>query len=357
MMSGPPPNPDEARKPEDQKRFLEIRPTEEQARKEITASMVLATGTQGQAHAEALWTAYEEESSSRGMPDEKQPDGGAARRAVAEHQLELSDATVKSLIASWAFYGSDDFLPVVRREAAKRGNDPNALIPLCTLKPEEARPLVLAEMIRPDSNFFKGSYAPMELLSVPPMPLPGLDNFFRSKITDPDESPGQVFPLLACFGSANLLPAALNLLQHPNPGYPPKADYRIAFYFYWMRCDPEAAKADFTQVFKSNPQDYWAFLNNAFIGRGSDVALPLLLIVLKSDDASMASSAMDRLLQRGGDGDIDPMLTAMERLQNDKEYGKWLRKDASIMLSDSRWHPTAVQKKRLEALASTPKAN
>jgi hypothetical protein len=342
--------------PDVQKRLSEMRTIMEQARQEITAAMVQSTGNEkGTAHAEALWTAFEEVASSRGMPDERFPDGGAAQRAVAEHQLELSDATVKRLLTSWTSYGGPEFLPVVRREVAKRSENPNALIALCTIKPDEARPLVLAEMVRPDSNFFKGSYVPVTLLSVSPMPLPELDDFFRTKLTDPNQPPGQILSLVACFGSTALLPPVLDLNRHHGAAYPWGPDAWVPLYFYWMRCDAPAAIADFEPFFKSNPENCWAFLNNAFIfDHGSDTALPLLHVVLKSDNASLASGAIDRLLQRGSDADIEPMLEAMERLQKDKTYGKWLRTDAQTILASDRWHLTSNQKKRLEALAATP---
>jgi hypothetical protein len=348
------PFPPDTRNSDVQKRLGEMRTAMEQARQEITAAMVQSTGNEGgSAHAEALWTAFENVASSRGMPDEKFPDGGAAQRAVAEHQLELSDATVKRLLTYWTSYGGPEFLPVVRREVAKRGENPNALIALCTIKPDEARPLVLAEMVRADSNFFKGSYVPATLLSVSPMPLPELDDFFRAKLTAPNQPPGQILSLIAAFGSTALLPPVLDLYRHHGAAYPWGSDAWVPLYFYWVRCDAAAAIADFEPFFKSNPENCWAFLNDAFIfDHGSDAALPLLHVVLQSDNASLASGAIDRLLQRGSDADIEPMLEAMERLQKDKTYGKWLRKDARTILANDHWHPTSDQKTRLQALVA-----
>jgi len=48
------------------------------------------------------------------------------------------------------------------------------------------------------------------------------------------------------------------------------------------------------------------------------------------------------------------MLEAMERLQKDKTYGKWLRKDAQTILASDHWHPTSDQKTRLQALGANP---
>lgn len=97
------------------------------ARKEIVDALVAASGQSGPHQAQVLWTAFEqtEPHGAERMPD---PDGGVARAALAKHQLELSPDEIVELFNNWTYWGSADFLPLVRREATASNPDPFALV-------------------------------------------------------------------------------------------------------------------------------------------------------------------------------------------------------------------------------------
>jgi len=84
-----------------------------EATREISVAQVKATESKGPLHAEALWVAYDWTGTDKD------------RRAVVEHQLELSDATANFIFQYWGSFGGKDLLPLLRRVAEANGNNPN----------------------------------------------------------------------------------------------------------------------------------------------------------------------------------------------------------------------------------------
>jgi hypothetical protein len=187
--------------------------TDETARKEILAAMLQGTPANGMARAEALWTSFQEMWSKQGLPADLDPDGGVARRALAEHQLDLSASTVHTLFVYWNGWGSAEFLPLARREVKAGRNEPYALIALATLSPDEARPKILAQMLRTNGDFFSGACP----LTISPMPMPELDAIFLQRIANRDDLPEYLAPAICIFGSAHILPEVLD--YHRNHGF------------------------------------------------------------------------------------------------------------------------------------------
>jgi hypothetical protein len=62
---------------------------------------------------------------------------------------------VKRLLDAWEYWGSVDFLPLVRREAAPPHDNLVALIALAGLRPDEARPRIIEDLKNPSPDFSK----------------------------------------------------------------------------------------------------------------------------------------------------------------------------------------------------------
>jgi len=323
------------------------------ARQEITTAMLQATAGQVPAHIEALWTAFEVIARLK-MPGDEDSDGGIARAAVIAHQLELSDKAINKLLANWPAYGIDGFLPLVRREAKSRRDNPNALIALCKLSPDEARPLVLAEMVRPGSLFFNPPYqAASKLASIPPMPLPELDSFFRPKLLSAKDNGGLMIPIICAFGSANLLPEVLAFSHDHDTQW--GNERSSDFHLYWLRCDPKDGATAFGQfVAQSGGSSLNFFLGPDLLASWTDRALPAVRSVVSSADVQSALMAFLLLERHGDDTDVDPMIASLERLGSHENFAAlaFPAKYALQLLKSKRWHFTDEQRKRLEALAS-----
>ncbi len=338
--------------PEGKKLSNEMQTLDKQSRQEIMSAMVQSTKKDSPEHLAALWTAFEGVMSSRGMPDEPDPDGGVARKAVAEHQLELPAANVKRMLGAWSFFGGGTkaFLPVVQQEVAAR-TDANAILALCSMAPEEARPLVIEEMKRSDSVFFKGSYATERLAEIPPMPLPELDDFFKAKLSDSNISLNQIVCLASVFGSEKLLPDLLALKQKPTPGYSWNANETISLYFYRMRFDSQAATADFKNDLQTGGENFrGAFGMRLRLVGWSDAALPLVRVALQSDDPDMVEVAWEMLLKHGAETDLDAIIAVLKKGAQKKESSQVGRDAAKGLLGNTRWHLTPEQKNELENL-------
>ena len=321
--------------------------TNDTARKEILAAMLQGTPANGTARAEALWTSFQEMWSKQGLPADLDPDGGAARRALAEHQLDLSASTVHTLFVYWNGWGSADFLPLVRREVKAGRNEPYAFIALATLSPDEARPKILAQMLGTDGDFFNGASP----LSISPMPMPELDEIFRQRIANRDDLPEYLAPAICIFGSVHILPEVLDYHQNHGTQYPWGSQEEASIYLYWIRCDPEAASANFKKRIQPADDGAWAALGQTLQREWNGTALPLVRIALKDGDAGVAGDAFELLVLRGESADTDPMIAALERQATAKIPVPGVTDHARSFLANSRWQFTDDQRKRLSVLA------
>jgi len=186
------------------------------SKKELVEAVIHMPGAHGPIYVEDLWTAFGEMTLEKPSSQAPDLDGGVARRALVEHQLELPPQHVDDFLDWWVQVGSADFLPLVRREAAQVPcQHIMALLALAELKPDEARPKIIAELKRPDSNFlFVSIYAAAPILEkMSPMPLRELDSAFRAKLSKAKDSPDTLMAYIRCFGSDSLLPDVVKAYQ------------------------------------------------------------------------------------------------------------------------------------------------
>jgi hypothetical protein len=300
---------------------------------------VQATENQGPAHVEALWTAFTEAVIVHSDPDDlSDNDGGRARAALAQHQLELSPAHVKKMIDTWPLWGSVDFISLIRREVKAGTNYPKTLVILAGVSPDEARPLVIADLSQPDSKLLYSNYDASYLFPyIAPMPLPQLDTLLRTKLAELGDDRVPIIPLIGCFGSDKLLPDVVDAFHKYGKDW--NDDIRQSFYLYWLRCDPEGGAKAFEQEIQSGTKRGWGFFYMTFTDHWTDRGLPVVRWALTNNNPTLTNVAITLLEKHG-----------------EKAYPLDVPAEAREILANVRWHLTAEQKKRLEAPASAPQS-
>jgi hypothetical protein len=341
------------------RRYEDMRKAGAVAKQELLAAAIAAAGDHGPATVEALWSAFEDQAVHKN-PGEPDHDGGKARAALAAHQLELSPAHVKRLFDAWPYWGSADFLPLVRRELKSPANHLTALIALAGFKPDEARPLVIAELSNPSSPIFEGAYQASELLpGIPPMPMPQFDATFREQLDRWGERGFPTIPLINAFGSPALLPDVLrawNAFGHDEvhgASRTVKWDDQIktCFFRYWLRCDPKAGAIALEKEIESREKEGAGFF--AFVLRPgwSDDLKPIVDWALDNPETIYVNQGVYALEKRGNDGDIDRVISAIERTRGNVADPKFSSREAAELLKTAHWHYTDAQRKRLGELA------
>ena len=349
------PSPRQMSEEEAQQLSRELWKARSEAQQEVLAAAVQASGDQGPAHLQALWSAFQEVAIHKN-PGENDRDGGKARAALAAHQLELPETHVRELLSAWDSWGSPDFLPLIRREAGPPANSLVALIALAGLRPDEARPGIIEELGLTDSRFFQGSYpASMLLCKIPPMPLPRFNALFREKLAGAKGSAFPIIPLIGCFGSPALLPdvegAYRKYGREPRTGWDDAVLHGL--FLYWLRCDPEAGAAELRAEIQSRGKSGWSFLLTILRDPWTDAGLPVTEWALQSSDPNLAGAGIFLLELHGPESLIDPVIAALERFHESAEDRKFSSSQAARLLKSERWDYSPGQKRRLEALAST----
>jgi hypothetical protein len=238
-----------------------------------------ASGGSGPAYAETLWVAYQGLLAN----DPKWP---AARAALAAHQLELSQAHKDEIVRNWFFelrdraqnaslpsfvprWPGEDFLPLMRealtkpplpfppgpegsqalpREQRSKNYDrwqlhAYALVILANVKPDEARPIIIADLQRHEQEYFANAFGLFgeNGNALPVVPMPELDQTFRVKLASKDPVLSQLIWLIAQYGTASLEPNVLAVYTPET--YEHDTTTRSALVRYLKRCDPSKADA------------------------------------------------------------------------------------------------------------------
>jgi len=331
------------------KRAREMEQAENQARKDLITAMLFASGQEGPNHVEALWIAFQQMVS----PNYSDLDGGVIRAELAKHQLELAEQHVHELINLWIYHeGSADFLPLIRREANKPKPDPSVLIIFAGLSPREARPLVLKEFDRQYCPFFaRDSPSPDLYCFVKPMPLPEIDSLLRKKFAQTCSGSWPILPAISCFGSSNLLPDVLAAYHRYGKGWDSGVEKNL--FCYWLRADPKQATVAYEHEITTD-EDHGLILAEQLNASWTDNGLPIALWMLKQPNAQLVLTGIGTLQQHADLSTVEPILSALKRIEGNKDWAQGVTETARGMLASTRWHYTDEQRKRLEALASTP---
>lgn len=322
------------------------------SKKELVEAVIHMPGAHGPIYIEDLWIAFKEMVLFKFNSFSPDLDGGAARCALVEHQLELPPEHVKELLDWWDQVGSADFLPLVRREAAQVPcQHVMALLALAELKPDEARPKIIEDLKCPDSNFLLLSiYAGAPVLEkMAPMPLKELDSAFRAKLSKAKDSPDTLMAYIRCFGSDSLLPDVVKGYQTHGRDW--SWETKKYFFAYWMRCDPKNATAEMGKKIQSGGSGTYIFPQPDTSYRAEDY-LPLAGYVLQCADSDLMQCGIRFLERHGKESEIDSAIQAVGRLQTSPEGKELKGVTAADLLKSKRWHYTAEQRKRLEAFAA-----
>jgi hypothetical protein len=106
-------------------KFLEeMRAANYAAWDEILAAQIAAAKNEPE-KIDALWLAFLDNGINH-YPGVQDRDKGRSRQSLVPYQLKLSPAQVEGLLDSWEYWGSADFLPLLKREAAAPYNNPKA---------------------------------------------------------------------------------------------------------------------------------------------------------------------------------------------------------------------------------------
>lgn len=338
-----------------QQLYRELWKARSEAQKEVLAAAVHASGDRRPAHLKALWSAFQEVAIHKN-PGENDRDGGKARAALAAHQLEMPETHVRELLSAWAYWGSPDFLPLIRREAGPPANNLVALLALAGLRPDEARPGIIKELGLPDSRLFQGSYPASTLLcAIPPMPLPRLDALFREKLAGAKGFAFPIIPVIGCFGSSSLLPDVVRAYRKYGREQGAGWDDAIlhGLFLYWLRCDPEAGAGELQGEIQSRGKSGGSFLLTVLRDPWTDAGLPVTEWALKSSDPNLVGAGIFLLEMHGPESQIDSVIVALERLHDSAEERVISSSQAAQLLKSKRWDYTTGQKRRLEALVPT----
>jgi hypothetical protein len=115
-----------------------------------------------------------------------------------------------------------------------------ALVILANLKPDEARPLIIEDIRRPDPQFFFNGFPLWGDSSIVPTlpldPMPELDSAFREKLAAKNRYLFALMPLIDRYGSTNLVPDVLRVYT-PQEGRN-NSTVRDALLQYLQRSDP-----------------------------------------------------------------------------------------------------------------------
>ena len=335
--------------PEARQLAQEITPAMNQARDEITAAALSASGGKGPAYIQALLTKFQE--------NNRDP---AARAALVQHQLELSVEQAISLLEGWDNLGGEDFLPLARKMAGAPTFSVAALGALVKSKPDEARALLIADASRPKSGFFSssnGSFG-MGRLHLPPAPIPELDSVLRGRLAINVNA--ETLFYLDELGSVALLPDAIAVYQAHEGKWACEIERR--FLQYWLRCDPKGGLEALTRALQARESTgcFRTVLEQVLGERWTPGAMPLVVQSLDDPDEEVVLSAV-RVLEIHADSSyIDKSLSALERLQAASAAGAatpvamFRGRPASIarqLLVSKNWHYTPEQQKRLQAIA------
>jgi hypothetical protein len=345
---------------EAQARMDELWKARKAAQKEVLDAAIAATDNQGSAKIEALWSAFEEQAIHKN-PGEPDGDGGHARAAIAAHQLELSADHVKRLLDAWEYWGSADFLPLVRREAAPPHNNLIALIALAGLRPDEARPRIIEDFKKSEPRFFERSYPSSTLLCViPPMPLPQFDSLFRAKLEEEKGDAFPIIPVIGCFGSPALLPDVVkaynqygqDVVEGSSRTEHWDSAIKQCLFRYWLRSDPKGGAAALEQAIISRGKDGAGLLSSVLQYPWMNEGFPVVKWALDNSDAGLVGEGVYFTEQHGDESSIDTVISALERMRDNAAYPDFSSREAAYLLKSTHWHYSDPQRKRLDALAS-----
>ncbi len=222
--------------------------------------------------------------------------------ALIAHQQELSSDQVQALLFDSCINHNRNFLPLLRREVAAPRYNPQALALFSDMLPEEARPIVIADLLRDDRLYQKGTrypYTPPDFyLRLPDRPIPELTNYFREQLEFPVKDKYEdLFPLIDRYGTPDLLPAVLKIFR-PRMGIWLSRNTQACLRF-WIRCHPSEGLTALATL-RAESDSYSCLLLEIAPGRWTGEMQQFTLNDLHNPYLKIAASAI-QVLGRYGD--------------------------------------------------------
>ncbi|MDD5260835.1 MAG: hypothetical protein PHD76_03205 [Methylacidiphilales bacterium] len=344
----------------------ELRSKNNTARAEILAAQIASAGN-GKEAIEAMWVSFQDNAINKN-PGEKDRDGGTARAMMVTHQLELPQQHVNRLLDSWQYWGSADFLPLVRQQASPPICNPKALAALAQLEPDEAMPLICKDVLSKDPKYFVDS-DPVRWVKLPPEILPKLTQFLQNALQEKQINLSRILDFAERYGTKSLVPNMAALYYRTDWGQS-RETYGIKYRVlrFWIHWEPEKGVQALAEALPKHEYfDGYQSLVEVLIDNWMPEAIPLVLKELQSANISVVNSAAFLLVNHADEKYAEQVVTALERIAQspkgeDIGYASWRRGEeayrAKYVLGNKRWHFTEGQQKRLQVIiTASPKQN
>ncbi len=320
------------------------------ALKEINAAGLEASGGKGPVYREVLLTRL----FAAGY------DGKLARASLVGVQLKLSWQQAQRIITYWETHGSEAFLPLLRKFANAPYNEPKALQLLAALRPEEARPLIIADFPRSDRHYSKPNIGDYQLhaafLALPKAPIPKLEPYFREQLAgNLSKDAPFIASAIARYGTPALLPEVVRVYEEQAAKWP--QDTAAGLFRYWLRQDPAPALEAFSQYMEEHPSfNRGNLLKEVLLEEWHPWAIPLVVKALKSPDPYdvVAATAVLEAHFTAADG-LEPATLALEQLAQratleDPQPLYLAQSAAHQLLQSPRWKGGTPAHQRLKTI-------
>lgn len=288
--------------------------------------------------------------------------------ALIAHQLEFDSSHAQTIFRDGIIRDKRAFLPLIRREVNAPDYNPDALALLSELEPEEARPLIVADIQRSKPLFqhqkaYYFNLFPFCYLHLPDQAIPELTPYFHEQLQHPGENLDyKILRLVDRYGTRDLLPDVLRIYQ-PYAG---KGVYvlEIPCLRFWIRCDrPKGLEALISSQKSRNTGWYRSLLIEVSDGRWDKDMQNLALTNLTDPDPEIAAIAIS-LLERSGDKSVGEAVAStyielVRAASHDKNVADaiascWTNPSsgARILMDNKRFQLSDEQKRSLSAIAS-----
>jgi len=301
--------------------------------------------------------------------DPKEP---KIRAIMIKRQLDLPQKQIDEFLKENASLVDTDFLPLVREQVKPDKHNPYALAALAAIAPDEARPIVIADIKRshaiyiPTDHVFRPDMDFFALEALPDREMPVLDPILREKLPRQpydQDSLEATMVLIERYATKALLPDVVGLYKVDEGNW--QCVLQAAALRYWIRCDPASGVEALGRALKRDGEhDTGCFrdvitdvLQKAWVNE----ALPLVLAATRNKDLMVIRSAATLLEAHAGPEAIDTVIAAIEQIASRPLPVKGYERErllyeprglTDLLIQSKRWKLTHPQLERLQKVAA-----
>jgi hypothetical protein len=266
---------------------------------------------------------------------------------LAAVQLQLSPEEVRRAIYT-SVVRREEFLPLLRQQAAFPHYMEQAINALKTRWPEELRALAIEDVkrIHTEGRPYDelDSNPPRLSRELAPGPIPELTAFFLSELDAPNQKYGQLLELIHKHGEPSLLPRLQRLfaerLENKRFRHSNSENIKNLLRF-WAAHDRPGAIAAIGELVREGSHTVW-IIQEVF---GKDADTPELRALTlwaldQGGDGSQSAYAIIRLSRLGTREDLPAVLAAYHRLPGIRPGGSWafpISETAYALLASPHW--------------------